>query len=215
MDFACFSTMEFFFEFVPVDELDSASPTRHWIKTVEPGVNYAVVLSTCSGVWSYVIGDTVRVVSTKPHRILITGRTSYSMSAFGEHLIGEEVEDAVAAAAQGIGAAVTDFSMGAVFPKEQGALGGHLYVVEFAQAPSPGAIAKFASAIDETLKRRNDDYRAHRAGGFGMKAPEIMAVPPGTFASWMKRRGRLGGQNKVPRMINDQELFATLRDFQN
>ena len=202
-----------FFEFVPLEELDSANPTRHWIKTVEPGVNYAIVLSTCSGLWSYVIGDTVRFVSTNPPRILITGRTSYSMSAFGEHLIGEEIEDAVAAAAQSIGASVTDFSMGAVFPEDQGDLGGHIYVVEFAQTPAPPAIAQVAHVIDETLKRRNDDYRAHRAEGFGMKAPEVRAVPPGTFAAWMKSRGRLGGQNKVPRIINDQTLFATLREF--
>ena len=202
-----------FFEFVPLEELDSAQPTRHWIGTVEPGVNYAIVLSTCSGVWSYVIGDTVRFVSTKPHRILITGRTSYSMSAFGEHLIGEEVEDAVAAAAQAISAAVTDFSMGAVFPAEQGDLGGHVYVVEFARMPSPEAIARFAAVIDETLQRRNDDYRAHRAQGFGMKAPAVEAVQPGTFAAWMKARGRLGGQNKVPRIINDQTLLASLREL--
>lgn len=202
-----------FFEFVPLEELDSPNPTRHWIRTVEPGVNYAIVLSTCSGIWSYIIGDTVRFVSTNPHRILITGRTSYSMSAFGEHLIGEEVEDAVAAAAQSIGQAVTDFSMGALFPKQQGDLGGHLYIVEFAQTPAPEAIAQFSRVVDETLKRCNDDYRAHRAEGFGMKSPEVHAVPPGTFAAWMKSRGRLGGQNKVPRIVNDQELFATLRDF--
>jgi len=202
-----------FFEFVPLEELDAANPTRHWIKTVEPGVNYAIVLSTCAGLWSYIIGDTVRFVSTNPHRILITGRTSYSMSAFGEHLIGEEIEDAVAAAAQSIGASVTDFSMGAVFPKDQGDLGGHVYVVEFAQTPAPAAIAQVAHVIDETLKRRNDDYRAHRAEGFGIKAPEVRAVPPGTFAAWMKSRGRLGGQNKVPRIINDQTLLATLREL--
>jgi hypothetical protein len=202
-----------FFEFVPLDEMDSPNPARHWIANVEPGVNYAVVMSTCAGLWSYAIGDTVRFVSTKPHRILITGRTSYSMSAFGEHLIGEEVEDAVAAAALAIGATVTDFSMGAVFPKGDGDLGGHLYVVEFAQTPPPSAVAAFAADIDQTLRRRNDDYRAHRAEGFGMKAPDVRAVPPGTFAAWMKKRGRLGGQNKVPRIINDQTLFADLCAF--
>jgi hypothetical protein len=202
-----------FFEFVPLEELDSPNPARHWIKTVQPGVNYAIVLTTCAGLWSYIIGDTVRFVSTDPHRILITGRTSYSMSAFGEHLIGEEVEDAVAAATQTIGASVTDFSMGAVFPKDQGELGGHLYVVEFAQTPDASALAAFAGVLDDTLKRRNDDYRAHRAEGFGMRAPDIRAVPPGTFAAWMKKRGRLGGQNKVPRIINDQALFADLCAF--
>jgi hypothetical protein len=202
-----------FFEFVPVEELDAAKPTRHWLGNVETGVNYAIVLSTCSGCWGYVIGDTVRFVSRDPPRLLITGRTSYSMSAFGEHLIGEEVEDAVAHAAAAQGLTVTDFSMGAVYPKNAGELGGHLFVVEFDALPSAAATAAFAAAIDERLKARNDDYRAHRAEGFGLNAPMVRAVAPGTFAQWMKSRGRLGGQNKVPRIINDQVLFADLASF--
>ncbi len=106
-----------FFEFVPVEELDSANPTRHWAKTIEPGVNYAVVMSTCAGLFAYQIGDTVRFVDTKTPRLLITGRTSYMLSAFGEHLIGEEIETAVAEAAGRIGVAVTDYSVGAEFPE--------------------------------------------------------------------------------------------------
>jgi hypothetical protein len=199
-----------FFEFVPLDELESPNPTRHWLANVETGVNYAIVLSTCAGCWGYVIGDTVRFVSTKPPRLLITGRTSYSMSAFGEHLIGEEIEDAVARAAAAQNLTINDFSMGAVFPEAAGELGGHLFVVEFAPLPPPDAIPTFAAAIDERLKALNDDYRAHRAEGFGMRAPEVRAVPAGTFAAWMKSRGRLGGQNKVPRIINDQAMFETL-----
>lgn len=202
-----------FFEFVPVEELDSPNPTRHWIGNAEASVNYAIVLSTCSGCWGYVIGDTVRFVSLNPPRLLITGRTSYSLSAFGEHLIGEEIEDAVAAAAAAGGLTVTDFSVGALYPKAAGELGGHLYIVEFEALPSSAAGAAFAKAIDETLKARNDDYRAHRSDGFGMHAPDVRAVPPGTFARWMKSRGRMGGQNKVPRIINDQQLFHDLVHF--
>ena len=153
-----------FFEFVPLDELDSAKPTRRWLGNVETGVNYAIALSTCSGCWGYVIGDTVRFASLDPPRIFITGRTSYSLSAFGEHLIGEEIEDAVANAAAAQGLTVTDFSVGAVYPKNAGELGGHLYVVEFDALPSPAATATFAAAIDERLKACNDDYRAHRIG---------------------------------------------------
>lgn len=200
-----------FFEFVPVDELTDDRPTRHWLKTVQTGVNYAIVLSTCSGCFGYVLGDTVRFVSTTPPRIVITGRTSYSMSAFGEHLIGEEVEDAVAAAAAAQNLTVTDFSMGAIYPANAGELGGHLYVVEFEKGAAD--VAAFEAAIDARLKARNDDYRAHRSEGFGMHAPKVRAVPPGTFARWMKSRGRLGGQNKVPRIINDQQLFADLSAF--
>jgi hypothetical protein len=202
-----------FFEFVPVDELGADQPTRHWLATAETGVNYAIVLSTCAGCWGYVIGDTVKFVSLDPPRILITGRTSYMMSAFGEHLIGEEVEDAVADAAFACGLTVTDFSMGAVYPERAGELGGHLFVVEFEHPPAADALRSFESAIDERLKARNDDYRAHRSDGFGMHAPRVRAVAPGTFAAWMKARGRLGGQNKVPRIINDQQLFADLCRF--
>ncbi len=199
-----------FYEFVPVDELDSARPTRHWLGNVETGVNYAIVLSTCAGVFGYVIGDTVRFVSKQPPRLFITGRTSYMMSAFGEHLIGEEVEDAVTRAAATLNLTLNDFSMGAVFPKQQGDLGGHLFVVEFEPMPAADTIQKFATLIDERLRALNDDYRAHRADGFGLRAPDVRPVPAGTFARWMKSRGRLGGQNKVPRIINDQQVFDTL-----
>lgn len=199
-----------FFEFVPVEDLDSARPTRHWLANVETGVNYAIVLSTCAGCFGYVIGDTVRFVSKAPPRLFITGRTSYSMSAFGEHLIGEEIEDAVTRAATSLNLTLNDFSMGAVFPKEQGELGGHLFVVEFDRMPEPGALATFATLIDERLRSLNDDYRAHRADGFGLRVPEVRPVASGTFAAWMKSRGRLGGQNKVPRIINDQQVFDSL-----
>jgi hypothetical protein len=202
-----------FFEFVPLEELDSKSPTRHWLGSAETGVNYAVVLSTCSGCWSYIIGDTVRLASLDPPRVFITGRTSYSLSAFGEHLIGEEVEEAVAGAAAVHGLTITDFSVGAVYPEGAGELGGHLYIVEFDEVPAAGTLDAFAKAIDDDLKKRNDDYRAHRAEGFGMHAPKVHAAAPGTFAGWMKSRGRLGGQNKVPRIINDQQLFADLTHF--
>ena len=203
-----------FYEFVPVEELGSAAPTRHWLANAEIGVNYALVLSTCAGLWSYVIGDTVRFVDRDPPRILVTGRTSYSLSAFGEHLIGEEIEKAVATAATAIGSAVADFSVGALFPQGEGELGGHLYIVEFSDgAPSPDRLAEFARVLDETLCTLNVDYRDHRAGGFAMRAPAVHPVPPGTFAAWMKRRGKLGGQNKVPRIINDEALFDDLKDF--
>ncbi|MGH7003062.1 MAG: GH3 family domain-containing protein, partial [Alphaproteobacteria bacterium] len=177
-------------------------------------VNYAIAVSTCAGLWSYLVGDTVRLVSRDPPRLLVTGRTAYSLSAFGEHLIGEEIEEAVSRAAAGIGAMVADYSVGAVFPEGSGELGGHVYVAEFAgQIPDAAALETFAAAVDGYLKDKNEDYAAHRAGGFGMKAPAISVMRPGGFAAWMKTRGRLGGQNKVPRIINDRDLFSELRRF--
>ena len=205
-----------FFEFVPVDELETENPTRHSVATAQIGVNYALVLSNNAGCWGYVIGDTVRFVSVDPPRIVITGRTSYSLSAFGEHLIDEEVEEAVTEAAEQLGLQISDFSVGAVFPATAGDLGGHLYVVEADRFPLPDAlVSEFSRIVDDRLCALNDDYSAHREDGFGMKAPEITPVPSGTFAAWMKSRGRLGGQNKVPRLIADQGLFEGLVAFVN
>lgn len=203
-----------FHEFVPVEELEDREPTRHWAGTVQKGVNYAIAVSTCAGLWAYLVGDTVEVIDFEPLRVRVTGRTSYTLSAFGEHLIAHEIEEAVARAAQAIGADVTDWSVGALFPDAADAKGRHLYIVEFAQgAPDAAALARFAETLDAHLCETNEDYEAHRAGDFGMTAPEVRAVPPGTFAQWMKARGQLGGQHKVPRIINDTELFADLRSF--
>ncbi|MFN3231040.1 MAG: GH3 auxin-responsive promoter family protein [Alphaproteobacteria bacterium] len=202
-----------FFEFVPLEELELETPTRHTLATVEPDVNYALVLSSCAGCWAYVIGDTVRFISTDPPRVVITGRTSYFLSAFGEHVIEEELEEAVTEAASALGNAVSDFSVGAVYPQSDGELGRHLFVVEFDAAIEKSAIPVVSGEVDRRLSALNDDYKAHRSGGFGMDAPEILPVPSGFFAAWMKSRGRLGGQNKVPRIINDATLFDDLVDF--
>lgn len=202
-----------FFEFVPVDELGADSPTRHTLAEAQPGVNYAIAVSTNAGMWGHVVGDTVRFVSMDPPRVLITGRTSYMLSAFGEHLIGEEVEAAVAAAAHRAGIAVTEFSVGPVHAATAGEIGHHLYVLEPGTAPGdPGGLAdRLAAAIDADLKARNADYAAHRTEGVGIGAPVVQIAPQGTFRAWMRLRGKLGGQNKVPRVITAPDLFASLR----
>lgn len=199
-----------FFEFVPVDELQSAAPRRHWIATVELNVNYAVIVTSCAGLWSYSVGDTVKFIDLDPPRVLITGRTSYSLSAFGEHLIGEEIEHAVAAGAGAVGASVTDYTVSPVHPARPGDVGHHLYVVEFANPVTPEQRAAFARTVDQKLLDLNLDYAAHRAGDFGMHPPAVRVVPPGTFAAWMKSRDKLGGQHKVPRIIQDPELLNSL-----
>lgn len=200
-----------FYEFIPLEELETERPARHWAGTVETGVNYAVVLSTCAGLWGWLLGDTVRFVDRDPPRLLVTGRTGATMSAFGEHLTGEEIDRAVSRAAAGAGVSVSDYAMGAVFPTAKQPQGGHRFVVEFAGSlPAAAALDRFAAALDADLAAGNEDYAAHRSGGFGLRAPEILAAPPGFFADWMKRRGKLGGQNKVPRVINDAALFDGL-----
>jgi hypothetical protein len=203
-----------FYEFVPVNEVGTSNPTRHWLADVVTGVDYAVAVSSNAGLWAYVVGDVVRFVDLAPPRVLVTGRLSYFLSAFGEHLTAEDIETAITSAAVACQLMVTDYSVGAVFPDTTDSRGGHRYIVEFA-APAPDAqqLACVARELDAVLCTRNDDYRAHRSGGFGLRDPHIVAVPPGTFAAWMKQRGQLGGQHKVPRIITDAALFGSLCQF--
>jgi hypothetical protein len=191
---------DIFFEFVPVDELGKENPTRHTLATAEVGVQYAVVLTTCAGLWAYTVGDTVAFERRDPPLIRFTGRTKYFLSAFGEHLISEEVEKAVAHACHVCGVFQTDFHVGPVFPSDPSKPGHHLYLVEFVDAAPD--LNRFARAIDEELTRINEDYGPHRVGDLAMLMPEVRVVKPGGFDAWMKARGKYGGQNKVPRMDN-------------
>jgi hypothetical protein len=193
-----------FFEFVPVDELNKDRPTRHTVANLEVGVQYAVALTSCAGVWSYLVGDTVCFERRDPPLLRFTGRTKYFLSAFGEHLISEEVERAVAEAAEQTGAAVTDFHVGPIFPQTPSAPGHHRYLVEFVEAPTD--LSGFATALDAALGRLNEDYRAHRQGDLSLAGPEIVPVRRGGFADWMRSCGKLGGQHKVPRMDNSGQL---------
>ena len=194
-----------FYEFVPVAEIDSPRPTRHWLGDVVVGENYAIVVSTCAGLWSHIIGDTVRFESLDPPLLAFTGRTKYTLSAFGEHLISEEVERAVAVASDTTGASVREWHVGPVF---QGAMGYHQYVVEFLRPP--GDLADFRRALDADLSLRNADYQAHRAEGVGMPSPALIVAKPGGIDAWMRSRGKLGGQHKVPRMDNAGTLTAEI-----
>jgi hypothetical protein len=200
-----------FFEFVPLEELNSPAPRRHWIGDVEYDVNYAVAVSTCSGLWSYLIGDTVRFVEKDPARVLMTGRTAHQLSLVGEHLITEEVDGALSQAASQLGLDVVDYTLSGGFSTQEGARGRHHYLIEFRQQELAHALVlQFASLLDAALQTRNRDYYEHRANGYGLHVPRVHPVPRGLFASWMKARGKLGGQNKVPRMIADPSLWQDL-----
>ena len=199
-----------FFEFVPLDELGSERPTRHWLGNAEVGVNYAIVVTTCAGLWSHVIGDTVRFERLVPPLLNFTGRTKYTLSPFGEHLISEEIEAAIAWASLTTGAAVRDWHVGPVF---EGSPGYHRYVVEFLRSPDdPDA---FRQNLDQDLIKRNDHYAWFRADGGGMPAPALVVARSGAFDDWMRSRGKLGGQHKVPRVDSSghltEELLAFLR----
>lgn len=197
-----------FHEFVPVDELDKDRPTRHWLGNVQVGVNYAIVVTTCAGLWSHVIGDTVRFESLSPPLLTFTGRTKYSLSAFGEHLINEEVEGAIAAASAMVGASVRDWHVGPVF---HGALGHHAYVIEFLRPPEN--LRSFRQALDQDLGHRNADYLAHRAEGVGLPLPEVVVARQGGFDAWLRAHGKLGGQHKFPRMDAGGKVTCELVEY--
>src|SRR5262249_41756187 len=148
------------------DELSRDKPARHTVRDVVPGVHYAVVLTTCAGLWSYILGDTVCFERREPPLLRFTGRTRQFLSAFGEHLIGEEVERAIALAATAGGAAVVDFHVGPLFPETPCDPGRHRYLIEFSQPPVD--LHQFTRALDTALCRINEDYQAHRVGDLTM-----------------------------------------------
>ncbi len=206
-----------FFEFIPVEDLrDGKSktdkPTRHTLRTVQTGVVYAIAVTTCSGLWSYLIGDTVTFESVNPPLLRFSGRIKNFLSAFGEHLIEEEIEKGIAKASRECGVLTADHHVGPIFPTDPKRPGHHLYLIEFRGAP-PDDLGKFTRVLDDELRRLNEDYDAHRAGDLTMLAPEVRPVREGTFGRWMESRGKGGGQNKVPRMDNNGTMTAALRDW--
>jgi hypothetical protein len=207
-----------FFEFVPTEELDDRHPrkefpTRHTLENVETGVQYAVVLTTCAGLWSYLVGDTIAFERRTPPLIRFTGRTKYFLSAFGEHLISEEVEQAVAKACRACGVYQTDFHVGPVFSTDPHKPGHHVYLVEFVDAVPD--LGRFAKEIDDELTRLNEDYGPHRIGDQAMLMPQVRAIKPGGFAEWMRKvRGKeAGGQNKIPRMDNSGTITRGMLEW--
>lgn len=204
-----------FFEFIPLSELGADRPVRHWVGNLETGTDYAIVLSSNSGMFAYLIGDTVRFVDHVPPRLLITGRTSYMLSAFGEHLIGSELDTAISRAADATGLTVREYAVGALLPESRGGVGHHLYLVEATEQPDSERIAQFAAAADQTLQDMNEDYQAHRINDTGMNPPAFRFLPAGTFERWLARKGKLGGQHKVPRVISDPTRFIeVLAEFE-
>ncbi len=196
-----------FYEFIPLAEYFSPNPTRLPIWEVQPGVNYAIVLNTNAGLWGYSLGDTVRFVSTDPYRLVVTGRVKHFISAFGEHVIAEEVEKALAAASRLVHAEVIEFTVAPQVSPPEGGLPYHEWFIEFGKQPEN--LEKFRLAIDESLQRQNIYYRDLIAGHI-LQPLRIRPLAKDTFITYMRNEGKLGGQNKVPRLSNDRALVDGL-----
>lgn len=191
-----------FYEFIPAHELDKEQPRAVRLGEVELDRNYAMVISTNSGLWRYNLGDTVKFTSLSPYRIKITGRTKHFMNAFGEEVIVENAEAAITKACEATGAVIDNFTAAPVY-LEEGKQGRHEWIIEF--KVEPPTLPAFAHELDEALRSINSDYDAKRHHNLALIAPKIHSVQEGTFYNWMKRRGKLGGQNKVPRLANSRE----------
>jgi len=202
-----------YFEFVPVERFFEADPPRFPIADVELGRQYAVVLTSNAGLWAYSLGDTVRFVSLAPHRVVVTGRVKHFLSAFGEHVIGEEVEAALREALrQHPEAEVSEFTVAPLVSEDKTRPSRHEWLIEFARPPR--AAPTFAAALDTTLRQLNTYYEDLRGGNI-LAELQVSALPPGAFQRYMKSVGKLGGQNKVPRLTNDRVLAAGLLLLRN
>jgi len=200
-----------FFEFVPTDEYFNENPTRLTIEEVKLGVNYAVIINSNAGLWGYSIGDTVKFVNKNPYRLIVTGRIKHFISAFGEHVIGEEVEKAMKYATQICKEVETiEFTVAPQVTPEKG-LPLHEWYVEFSKQPTD--IKKFEADIDEKLQHLNSYYKDLIVGNI-LRPLQIIPLQKDAFRNYMKSKGKLGGQNKVPRLSNDRQIADELRTYQ-
>lgn len=196
-----------FYEFIPLDELGAESPTALPLWEVETGRNYAMVITTSSGLWRYMIGDTVRFTSVNPYKFVITGRTKSFINAFGEELIVDNAEQGLAIACRETGAEVREYTAAPVFMDENGQCR-HQWLIEFSREPND--IEAFADCLDKALQTLNSDYEAKRHKDITLQRLEVVTARRGQFDEWLKSQGKLGGQHKVPRLSNDRKIIESI-----
>ena len=201
---------DIFYEFIPFEDLDSVNPRVLPLWEVEVGKNYAMLISTSCGLWRYMIGDTVRFTSKDPYKIVISGRTKHFINAFGEELIVENAEKGLLEACNATGAKVLDYTAAPVF-MDANAQCRHQWLVEFAEQPN--SLEMFVEVLDTTLQQINSDYEAKRYKNKTMQQLELVVARKGLFSDWLKSKGKLGGQHKVPRLSNSRQHIDELLEM--
>ncbi len=196
-----------FYEFIPMDEFGTENPTVVPLWAVEKNKNYAMVISTSCGLWRYIIGDTVMFTSTNPYKFVITGRTKHFINAFGEELIVDNAEKGLAYACEQTGAEVLEYTAAPVF-MDGNAKCRHQWLIEFSREPAD--LGRFATLLDEKLQEINSDYEAKRYKNITLQHLEIVKAHKGLFNEWLKAKGKLGGQHKVPRLSNSRKHIDEL-----
>jgi phenylacetate-coenzyme A ligase PaaK-like adenylate-forming protein len=196
-----------FYEFIPMDKYDGENSKAIPLLEVDKDINYALIITTNSGLWRYLIGDTIRFTSLEPYRIKITGRTKHYINVFGEELNIENVEDALKLTCKKTKATIADYTVGPIFMKDRNS-GGHEWIIEFNKAPK--SMPYFTEILDNALKSINSDYEAKRYNSMTLAMPKIHVAKKGLFYNWLKKKGKLGGQHKVPRLSNSREFVEEL-----
>jgi hypothetical protein len=196
-----------YFEFIPMDEIHKDNPRTLSLQEIELDTHYALVISTNGGLWRYNIGDTIKFTSIRPYRIMVTGRTKHFINAFGEELMVENAERAIDYASQRTKSLVKEFTAAPVY-LSQNHSGAHEWLVEFAHLPE--SIEEFTNLLDDKLKEINSDYEAKRKGDYILQRPLVRVLPKGSFYHWMKHKGKLGAQQKVPRLQNNREQLEEI-----
>lgn len=196
-----------FYEFMPVEECGKDDPQTLQLHEVETGKDYAMVISTNGGLWRYSLGDTIQFTTLNPFRIIVTGRTKFFINAFGEEVVVENADRAIAEACHQTQATINDYTAGPVYFSENNN-GAHEWLVEFEKEPDD--LEKFIGILDKTLQAINSDYEAKRYKDMALHRPVIRVVPAGTFNDWLKYKDKLGGQHKVPRLSNDRKYIEEI-----
>ena len=201
-----------YYEFIPAEEFEKENPKTLRLDEVELNKNYALLISTNAGLWRYKIGDTIRFTSLVPFRIKITGRTKHFINAFGEELVIENAESAMTKACQVTGATLNNFTAAPVFFSENNKAA-HEWVVEFIVPPRN--MEEFISVLDDTLREVNSDYDSKRYKDLALQRPIVHAASEGTFYNWLKKKGKIGAQNKVPRLSNNRDYIEEILELIN
>jgi hypothetical protein len=201
-----------FMEFMPVSEYGKKFPKTIGLENVEPGKNYALVISTNAGLWRYLLGDTIQFTSLKPFRIKVSGRLKHFINAFGEELIIDNSDKAIAIASEKTGAVVNDYTAAPVYFSDT-SNGAHEWLIEFEKEPDD--LYHFRNELDTALKSINSDYEAKRHKDIALRMPFIHSLKKGSFTEWLRKKGKLGGQHKVPRLSNERKLIEEILTMNN
>jgi hypothetical protein len=197
-----------FMEFMPVEEYGKENPETIGLQDVEIGKNYALVINTNGGLWRYLLGDTIQFTTTKPYRITVSGRLKHYMNAFGEEVIVDNTDKAISVACEKTGAVVNDYTAAPVYFTEQ-QNGAHEWLIEFEKEPEN--LNLFVYELDSALKNVNSDYEAKRHKDIALRMPMVKALPKGLFKEWLRSKGKLGGQHKVPRLSNERKYLQEIK----